>query len=1341
MSVYVEDDYEEDLRRSAAREAAEEGQSQGDSQTEDVKDEDEEEKAPVGVTTAADRDALCKSTRDELRAAGEGRLEVTSGVKDAVKPRSAAGTRPAFDWSWTSKGFTPSDNTVLAYTASVPQPPYEAPPVAVKKTVAANPVAPYRTTGPGVPGTGTARTATAATGGQSNAATRTHPAPPGVRRTGPRPDWTGLVGSAPGVPPRSAVVPRGPQAPSRAGVRPPVRALPGPSRLPRREDWTSKMSTVMKVLPMFYSDTATVEKVRDFWKLFEDHTDRLPDRERLLVFRQKLKGREAERWWSNASIKSFATLKRLYSTKRERGESVEEWGDRVTDLCDSLDYPNPQMRYQLFRRGLKNKRMLAALDSSPTRDIPEACEWLMLKDMHRPVEEDDEFPDESRARTDSHTATVNALTQKLDDFLLQQQEWQHQVMEDLQSVPPAAVPTVSAVVPISGGHGQLPPAGGAGPFGGEERVTPSSGQVDDSSGGRVKDGGDKAVTVDVDEEVAVTGKDDSAVAVVVQKEKKTKEKEKKSKEKRGIRIVGTEEEGNLVVVNDAPERCEKVAVDLPKVASTVGTTVAVDGVTVPVETLPVGQKTRPERRMRAEGVSSVDGPSAAVTYRNKRADTDEDAKPSKEIEQAETGCIFTDAELDAMEECEPGQEATVLAGTKVNTESKEYDKELEDRLYPLDEAVVLERVRLNTEAVRDPSIAELSRLLGISPEVLERTRRAFPGELASPEHWQDWFRKTLETTEEAKRSNRDFKTPVVNAVRTVITTLRRSSPSEKLNEGRETPRRVEDRGEDDVCANILLPAVEPDAGGEDGRLSRSGDSSPVVDRRGVRAAARTAAYRWLKECLEAGSATASTPGEDGPTTDGIQPRWDEAPTPDWQRLCALAERGAAGPTKSGIPWGRLETYLIAYLEVEGALVWTKLLLRAKRGRNSSARRRERRRAARRMDVSTLFEPTAGLCELLFYPEDEDDASHYVEVVRPSPRVVTKVPKTGLVEVATVELPGGSGVSHDDVRADVHVVVEDGRRVVCAVGNFEALSSGYIECLPSRMLADTGATLSLVDSRVLKRLGRSQETLEPYGGQVKSSSGHPLKIRGWIGLSLRLGAVEVSLSVLVADKLHVDAILGVDALGAFGAVIDVAERRMTLKGTGEELPLGYTVVQDAYMAQMAASIRLPPRGQALVMANVVGDAADKTTVLVESTVGLSPALCVARTLCTVENSQVLVEVCNASSDLVELERPEPKVPPDKEEKGEADFSQSKLTDEQIELFREELIRFDDLFVTSSMKPGRTDRLKFEIDTGDNKPIKQPPYRVSMAEGEVMEAEVQQYLDLGLISVVLEIPREL
>ncbi|KAE9356644.1 hypothetical protein PF008_g3504 [Phytophthora fragariae] len=271
-------------------------------------------------------------------------------------------------------------------------------------------------------------------------------------------------------------------------------------------------------------------------------------------------------------------------------------------------------------------------------------------------------------------------------------------------------------------------------------------------------------------------------------------------------------------------------------------------------------------------------------------------------------------------------------------------------------------------------------------------------------------------------------------------------------------------------------------------------------------------------------------------------------------------------------------------------------------------------------------------EVEFFPERDEDASHYVEVVRNERPARTPLPKTGLVDVVTVDLPNGFGVYDDeDAEDDAYRAVEDGRRVVCAVGNFEALSSGYIDCLPSQMLADTGATLSLVDRRVLKRLGRASEPLEPYEGLVRSSSGHKLRIRGWISLAFCLGTVEVSLSVLVADRLHVDAILGVDALGAFGAVIDVADRTLTLKSSGEVLSLGFTMVQESYMTAMATSVRLPPLGQALVTTRVVGSIGDKSIVLVEGSLGLPPTLCAARSLGTVEDGQVIVEVCNASTD--------------------------------------------------------------------------------------------------------------
>ncbi|KAI9994000.1 hypothetical protein PInf_016538 [Phytophthora infestans] len=56
-----------------------------------------------------------------------------------------------------------------------------------------------------------------------------------------------------------------------------------------------------------------------------------------------------------------------------------------------------------------------------------------------------------------------------------------------------------------------------------------------------------------------------------------------------------------------------------------------------------------------------------------------------EAPEAKYSRLFTDSELEAMEECDRGEEETVLAGVKVVAEKEEYDKELEERLGPLDE--------------------------------------------------------------------------------------------------------------------------------------------------------------------------------------------------------------------------------------------------------------------------------------------------------------------------------------------------------------------------------------------------------------------------------------------------------------------------------------------------------------------------------------------------------------------------------------------------------------------------------------------------------------------------------
>ena len=79
----------------------------------------------------------------------------------------------------------------------------------------------------------------------------------------------------------------------------------------------------------------------------------------------------------------------------------------------------------------------------------------------------------------------------------------------------------------------------------------------------------------------------------------------------------------------------------------------------------------------------------------------------------------------------------------------------------------------------------------------------------------------------------------------------------------------------------------------------------------------------------------------------------------------------------------------------------------------------------------------------------------------------------------------------------------------------------------------------------------------------------------------------------------------------------------------------------------------------------------------------------------------------------------------------DFEGSSLSTDQQELIRTLLLRYRDIFVTSSKNPGQTDLVECEIDTGPAKSFKLQPYRVSHKEGEAMEAEIAQYLRLGLI----------
>ncbi|KAG4049566.1 hypothetical protein PC123_g15151 [Phytophthora cactorum] len=234
----------------------------------------------------------------------------------------------------------------------------------------------------------------------------------------------------------------------------------------------TELRNAVKVIVPFYSDTATSERATAFWRSFEKCTYGMDGQMRLTAFKQCLKGKVGQEWWYNSRIDSFEALRvrfhnrficqtpaqlwnRLKAAKRNRGESAEEWGDRIATMCEALNYYEPRMRYEFFLDGLRNKQMRAVLNASMVTPIPEACTLLLYKNLHLPVEEEDEFAGDGTlsSSTSSSTSTQSQMLQQLqqmNQMMLKQQQGSGTHHGFVNAVAPTA-PQASGV-PTSDGN-------------------------------------------------------------------------------------------------------------------------------------------------------------------------------------------------------------------------------------------------------------------------------------------------------------------------------------------------------------------------------------------------------------------------------------------------------------------------------------------------------------------------------------------------------------------------------------------------------------------------------------------------------------------------------------------------------------------------------------------------------------------------------------------------------------------------------------------------------------------------------------------------------------------------
>ncbi|KAI9985574.1 hypothetical protein PInf_004955 [Phytophthora infestans] len=114
-------------------------------------------------------------------------------------------------------------------------------------------------------------------------------------------------------------------------------------------------------------------------------------------------------------------------------------------------------------------------------------------------------------------------------------------------------------------------------------------------------------------------------------------------------------------------------------------------------------------------------------------------------------------------------------------------------------------------------------------------------------------------------------------------------------------------------------------------------------------------------------------------------------------------------------------------------------------------------------------------------------------------------------------------------------VPEGNRIIGSVGGVEAVSTGYIDCVPMDILIDTGAVACLVVAHVLKTLEPTKALLRPCEFNLSNMAVKRLHVDGMVLLPIRLKALKLEQPLVVVERLQVDVILGTDALTAFRAV--------------------------------------------------------------------------------------------------------------------------------------------------------------------------------------------------------------
>ena len=303
---------------------------------------------------------------------------------------------------------------------------------------------------------------------------------------------------------------------------------------------------------------------------------------------------------------------------------------------------------------------------------------------------------------------------------------------------------------------------------------------------------------------------------------------------------------------------------------------------------------------------------------------------------------------------------------------------------------------------------------------------------------------------------------------------------------------------------------------------------------------------------------------------------------------------------------------------------------------------------------------------------------------------------------------------------------------------------------SKFLIDTGSSVTIVSKSLYERVNTGGILNKDVNITLFSASNNEISILGTQEFSLSIGEHSYVHETVIADLECISGIIGIDFLVKYDGAIHFKARSLQLGGTTVKLIPEPTNI--CAKVRLCETVTVTPGSECILKGYIDGSYEASSGLVEPERFVQNKGLMMARSLVDTRKKETMFSVMNLTDKNVKLHQntivgkvqtvcdvhsdwssdsaqPSDMLPAHLT--GLVDDLPTSLSESEKERVVSLLISFSDIFKGPTQPLSGTDIVEHTIDTGDATPIKLPARRVPLKKKPIIDAEVKQMLDDGVI----------